>query len=121
MASDYQMTPEDLAEQRIDPLFDLFLRFEKAFCRLAIDRYNITDEEAELAAKKMQAGDDTPPMSDAFAALLRQIQHARIIRRLHHMLDVIMLADGGLPDGGMSIPEIHERYASLTKGDAKVD
>src|SRR5271167_2621540 len=79
------LSPEDREYRRVEiatsPLFDMWLRFEDVFCDRAIDRLDISDEDAEAAAKQM---DDHAPAGDAFAYLLRQIPHRRRLRELCH-------------------------------------
>lgn len=67
--------------ERCGPLFDLFLRFEKAFARLAIERLDITDEDAEAFAVIMAETD----AGAAFAYLMRHIKTERVMRRVCHM------------------------------------
>jgi hypothetical protein len=109
--------PEEREYRRVEiatsPLFDMFLRFEDVFCDRAIDRLNISDEDAEVAAKQM---DGHTPAGDAFAYLLRQISHRRRLRELSHKVSAIWAASG--TSEPLSIPEVHERYAKLPKGDA---
>ena len=110
------LSPEEREEMRIGqvmgPLFDMWLRFEDVFADRAIDRLDVSDEDAEAAAKRMEGG----PSGDAFAYLLRHIATRRILRKLAHKASAVWAAG----DAGemMSIPEIHERYAKLPKGDA---
>jgi hypothetical protein len=110
------MSPEDREHMRIEnatsPLFDMWLRFEAAFCDRAIDRLDITDEDAEAMAKIMEGS----PSGDAFAYLLRQLPHRRRLRELSHKASAVWAA-GGAPEM-MSIPEVHDRYAKLPKGEA---
>lgn len=115
------MSPEDREEARVEnatsPLFDMWLRFEEAFCNRAIDRLDVSDADAEAAAKKME---HHGPMGAAFAYLLRSIPNRRRLREIGHKVTAIWEADealGGRREG-MSIPEIHERYEKLTKGNA---
>lgn len=69
------MSPEDREEFRIEnavnPLFDMWLRFEAAFGDRAIDRLDVTDEDAEAAARRMEA--TKTDSGAAFAYLLRSI------------------------------------------------
>jgi hypothetical protein len=124
-----RMTPEEFAELTKDmsaddredvriedvtsPLFDMWLRFEAAFANCAIDRLDITDEDAEAMAKKMEHVETS---GAAFAHLLRQIPHRRRLRELGHKASAIWAASG--KGEALSIPEIHERYAKLPKGNA---
>jgi hypothetical protein len=112
------MSPEAREEFRIEnatsPLFDMGLRFEGAFGDRAIDRLDISDEDAEAAAMRMEAG--RTEAGRAFAHLLRSITNRRRLRVISHKVTA-----GGEASGtreSMSIPEIHERYAKLPKGDA---
>jgi hypothetical protein len=111
------MTPEEREERRVEnatnPLFDMWLRFTDVFADRAIDRLDITDEDAEAAAKQME---DHLPAGAAFAYLLRQIPHQRRLREISHKAAAIWAA-GDAPEM-MSLPEIHERYEKLPKGDA---
>jgi hypothetical protein len=108
-------SPEDREYRRVEivtsPLFDMFLRFEDVFCDRAIDRLDITDEDAEAAAKQF---DD--PAGTAFAYFLRQIKHRRILRELSHKFSAVQAAGGATEM--MPIAEVHERYAKLPKGEA---
>jgi hypothetical protein len=70
-------------------------------------------KDAEAAAKGMEGHG---PAGDAFAYLLRSIPNRRRLRELSHKATAVWEASG--TRGPMSIPEIHERYAKLPKGDA---
>lgn len=109
------MTPEQREEARIEdatsPLFDMWLRFEGAFADRAIDRLDVSDEDAEAAAKKMEGVGEA---GAAFGYLLRQIPHRRRLRDLSHKASAIWAASG--TSEALSIPEIHDRYAKLPKG-----
>lgn len=111
------MTPEQREEARIDdltgPLFDMWFRFEAVFGDRAIDRLDVSDEDAEAAAKKMEGHG---PSGDVFAYLLRSIAHRRRLREISHKVSAVWAANG--TSEPMSIPEIHERYAKLPKGTA---
>ena len=111
------MSPEEREEFRIEnatsPLFDMWLRFEGVFGDRAIDRLDISDEDAEIAAKRMEAGGTES--GRAFAYLLRSIANRRRLRVIGHKVTAIWEASGTRES--MSIPEIHERYAKLPKGD----
>jgi hypothetical protein len=111
------MSPEDREELRLEnatsPLFDMWLRFEEAFANRAIDRLDISDADAEAAAKRMEGGS---PAGASFAHLLRQIPHRRRVRELFHKVSAVWEASGTREP--MSIPEVHERYAKLPKGAA---
>ena len=111
------MTPEQREELRLEnatsPLFDMWLRFENVFADRGIDRLDISDEDAEAAAKRMEGHG---PAGEAFAHLLRQIPHRRRLRSIVHKAEAVWAASGTREP--MGIPEIHERYAKLPKGDA---
>lgn len=111
------MSPEDREYRRVEnatsPLFDMWLRFLDVFGDRAIDRLDITDADAEAAAQQME---DHAPAGTAFAYVLRQIPHRRRLRELAHKFSAVRAASDA-PEM-MSIPEIHERYAKLPKGDA---
>lgn len=111
------MSPEDREEMRLEnatsPLFDMWLRFESAFADRAIDRLDISDEDAEAVAKKMEK---IGSGGAAYAHLLRHIAHGRRLRELSHKVSAIWEASGDR--GPLSIPEVHERYAKLPKGNA---
>ncbi len=111
------LPPEEREYRRVEiatsPLFDMWLRFEDVFCDRAIDRLDITDEDAEAAAKQME---DHAPAGTAFAYLLRQIPHRRRLRELCHKASAVWAVSG--TSEPMSIPEVHDRYAKLPKGDA---
>jgi hypothetical protein len=72
------MTPEDREYRRVEnatnPLFEMWLRFERVFADRAIDQLDISDEDAEAAAKQMEGYGSA---GDAFAYLLRWISHRR--------------------------------------------
>lgn len=110
-------TPEMIEEERLNdligPLFDLWLRFESAFGRLAIDRFDISDEDAEAFAKHMEeSGTDG---SRAFAYMLRQIKMARILRSISHRVTAIWAVQGERP---LSMEDIATEYAKLGEGKA---
>jgi len=111
------LSPEEREEARVEnatsPLFDMWLRFESAFGDRAIDRLDVSDEDAEAAAKKMEG---ISPSGDAFAHLLRSIANRRRLREISHKVSAIWAASGK-PEP-MSFPEIHERYAKLPKVEA---
>lgn len=112
--------PED-PEERIDrlcaPLFDLWVRFERAFARVAIDRLDLGEEDAEACARIMEACQSES--GRAFAYLLRNIRHERAVRRMLHMAQAVFegeRAAGGAPSM-IGIDEIVRRY-QRRKGDA---
>jgi hypothetical protein len=111
------LSPEEREYRRVEivtsPLFDMWLRFLDVVGDRAIDRLDITDEDAEAAAKQME---DHAPMGTAYAYVLRQIPHRRRLRELFHKVSAVWEASGNRES--MSIPEIHARYAKLPKGDA---
>jgi hypothetical protein len=112
------MSPEECEEFRIEnstnPLFDMWLRFEGVFGDRAIDQLDISDEDAEVAARRMEVGGTES--GRAFAYLLRSIANRRRLRVLSHKVSAVWAASG--KSEAMSIPEIHERYEKLPKGDA---
>lgn len=112
------MSPEDREEFRVEnaisPLFDMWLRFEGAFGDRAIDRLDISDEDAEAAAQRMEAS--ATESGRAFAYLLRSIANRRRTRVIHHMVSAVWAANG-TPES-MSMDEVCDRYAKLPKGDA---
>ena len=111
------MSPAEREEFRIEntisPLFDMWLRFESVFGDRAIDRLDISDEDAEAAAKGMEGHG---PAGDAFAYLLRSIPNRRRLREISHKVSAVWAAAG--TSEPLSIPEIHERYEKLPKGEA---
>lgn len=111
------LSPEDREELRIEnatnPLFDMWLRFEGVFGDRAIDQLDISDKDAEAAAKGMEGHG---PAGDAFAYLLRSIPNRRRLREISHKVSAVWEASGTREP--MSIPEIHDRYAKLPKGEA---
>lgn len=111
------LSPEDREEFRLEdatsPLFDMWLRFENVFGDRAIDRLDLSDEDAEAAAKRMEGHG---PAGDAFAYLLRSIPNRRRLRVISHKVSAIWAAAG--TSEPMSIPEIYERYEKLPKGEA---
>lgn len=100
-------------ENAISPLFDMWLRFKGVFGDRAIDRLDISDEDAEAAAKTMEGNG---PSGDAFAYLLRSISKRRQLRVIDHKVSAIWAAAG--TSEPLSFPEIHERYDKLPKGEA---
>jgi len=112
------LSPEDREAWRIEevtgPLFDMWLRFEDVFADRAIDRLDVSDEDAEIAAQKMDRGGTVGHV--AFAYLLRKIAHRRRLRVLSHKVSAVWAAAG--TSEPMSIPEVHDRYAKLPKGEA---
>jgi hypothetical protein len=76
-------SPEDREYRRVEiatsPLFDMWLRFLDVFGDRAIDRLDISDEDAEAAAKQMEG---YGPAGDAFAYLLRSISNRRRYRQI---------------------------------------
>lgn len=110
------MTYEE--EERLDnltnPLFQLMLRFESAFARLAIDRYDISNEDAEKVAVQMESTDTDG--GRAFAYLMRRIPNERVLRKISYMVSAVWASEGS--KRGMSLTEIGETYAKLPKGDA---
>jgi hypothetical protein len=111
------MSPEEREEFRIEnatnPLFDMWLRFQGVFGDRAIDRLDISDEDAEAAACRMEGHG---PSGDAFAYLLRSIPNRRLLREISHKMTAVWEACGVRES--MTYPEIHERYAKLPKGKA---
>lgn len=111
------MAPEEREEFRLenatDPLFDMWLRFVNAFGDRAIDRLDVSDEDAETVAKKMES---LGPAGASFAYLLRSIAHRRLLRVISHKVSTLWARAG--KSEGLSYPEIHERYAKLPKGTA---
>ncbi len=118
LAAELEGLPQEEREYRrteilTSPLFDMWLRFEAVFGDRAIDRLDISDEDAEAAAKGMEG---YGPMGDAFAYLLRTISNRRRVRVLSHKARAVWEASGAREP--LSIPEIHARYEKLRKGDA---
>jgi len=111
------LSPEDREEFRLEnaisPLFDMWLRFESVFADRAIDRLDVSDADAEAAAKKMEG---ISPSADAFAHLLRHISMQRVTRQISHKVSAVWAAAG--TSEPMSISEIYERYEKLPKGEA---
>ena len=111
------MSPEHREEARIEdltsPLFDMWIRFEGVFADRAIDRLDVSNEDAEAAAKRIEG---IGASGAAFAYLLRQISNRRALRRLSHEVSAVWAASGEREM--MSIPEIHARYEKLPKGAA---
>jgi hypothetical protein len=91
----------------------MWLRFLDVVGDRAIDRLDISDEDAEAAAKQMEG---YGPAGDAFAYVLRQIPNRRLLCAFAHKAGAVWEADGSRDP--MTIPEVHERYAKLPKGDA---
>jgi hypothetical protein len=77
------LPPDEREYRRVEiatgPLFDMWLRFGDVLCDRAIDRLDITDEDAEAAAKQMEG---YGPAGDAFAYLLRSISDRRRLRQI---------------------------------------
>lgn len=104
---------EDRIENLISPLYDLWLRFESAFTRLAVDRFDISSADAEQAAKMMHA-------DPSFASLLRRIASERNIRLLYHQAEAIWAAEGTREGEGrpLSVVDILTEYPKLREGQA---
>jgi hypothetical protein len=113
-------TPEQREQYRVeqltDPLFDLWLRFEKAFTRLAMDRLNISDEDAEAAAKQMDGCDSDS--ARAYAYLLRQVRLDRWMRGFAHRAAVVWATNRDLAEVALSFDDVEREYAKLDKGQA---
>lgn len=111
-----EATAEDREYRRVEivtsPLFDMWLRFLDAFADRAIDRLDISDEDAEAAAKQMVGH---APMGDAFAYVLREIPNRRRLRQIGHMASAVWAASG--TSEPLSYPELRDRYAKLPKGE----
>jgi hypothetical protein len=111
------LSPEDREELRIEdainPLFDMWLRFKDVFGDRAIDRLDVSDEDAETAAKKMEGHG---PAGEAFAYLLRCIADRRRSREILHKVTAVWAVSG--TSEAMSMSEIFERYEKLPKGEA---
>jgi hypothetical protein len=112
------LRPEACEEARVErvisPLFDMWLRFEQAFARRAIDQLDVSDEDAETAAKQMEATNTAS--GSAFAYLLRHIADARLMRLHWYKVAAVWAASG--TSGSLAYPEVYERYEKLSKGDA---
>ena len=112
------MSPEAREEWRVEnatsPLFDMWLRFEAAFANRAIDRLDISTRMPKPRPRRWRAGHG--PEGAAFAHLLRQIPHRRILRAFCHKANAVWAA-GGVPEM-LPIAEVHERYEKLPKGEA---
>lgn len=99
-------------EQLTSPLFDLWLRFEKAFARIAMDRLGVSDADAEAAAKQMgECGADS---GSAYAYLLRHIKTERIMRGFYAKWSAVQ--EAGMGKECMSIDEVHSQFAKLSAG-----
>lgn len=76
----------DPEEERLDALceslFSLFLRFQNAFARAAIDKMGLTDADAEGIARMMEAGGSK--IGHAFAYLMRNVISERLLRSVSH-------------------------------------
>lgn len=112
-----ETSPEDREYRRVEiatsPLFDMWLRFLDVVGDRAIDRLDISDEDAEAAAKQME---DHAPAGTAFAYVLRQIPRRRLLRELSHKASAVWAAEG--TSEPLTIQEVQDRYAKLPKGDA---
>jgi hypothetical protein len=113
-------TPEMIEEDRLEtlhsPLFDLFLRFERAFCRMVIDRHDISDDDAERVACRMESTQTEG--GKAYAYLMRQVKFARMFRVLSHQIEAVQAYEGNDEPRMMRIEEIVSEYAKIPKGDA---
>jgi hypothetical protein len=105
---------EERLEKVTEPLFDMWLRFERAFARLAIDRLDVSDDDAEKMAVRMEASDTES--GRAYAYLLRGIARARTMRVVLHRVDAIWAAAGTREP--LSMQDIAERYGKLQAGKA---
>lgn len=107
---------ENKLEELCGPLFDLFLRFERAFTRLALDRYDVTDADAEAFAVIMSAsGADT---GAAFAYLMRQIKTERVLRRVAFEAQAVFESrrSTGLKEELVSLNDLSEEFRKLQGG-----
>lgn len=119
VTTEYELTPEEQEELRLEelssPLFDLLIRFEHAFARLAIDKYDLSDEDAEKMAAKIAGVGGPGGMGDAFAYFLRRIPGERNMRRLGHMFAAVSATQ---TVEMISIPDLVNEYNKLQKGEA---
>lgn len=102
-------------EEQMNPLFDMFLRFEQAFTRRAIDILDISDDDAEKVANEHLAA-SPHGMGAAFAYFLGQIKNERLLRKLHFALTAVWESEG--EKKSMSYNEIYEKFEKLPKGNA---
>lgn len=108
-----EMKEEDRLERLFSDFFyDEWLAFEKTFTAKALV-LGITDEDAEKYAAQFDA---EGRLQHGFAYLLRQIKHERNSQRIYAMITAAF--QDGLPDGGVSIPDIVTAYNKLPKGEA---
>lgn len=79
---------QDRLDALCEPLFELFLRFQNAFARAAIDKMKVSDEDAEQIAQMMEGRDESrpegSPIGRAFAYLMRHIARERLLRTVSH-------------------------------------
>jgi hypothetical protein len=109
------MTEEE--HERLDglmsPLFDIWLKFRDDFARVAIEKLDLTDEDAEACARLMEAtGTDG---GGAFAYLMRHIIDERIAREVGHMAASVMEYEGVR---AVRYEGIRARYDRIPKGEA---
>lgn len=104
-------------QERCGRLFDLFLRFERAFTRLAIDRLDTTDADAEAMAVIMERANSSAGC--AFAHFMRHIKHERVMRRVSHAAEAVYEARraAGMADGALSIEAVSE-YRRMHGGES---
>lgn len=105
------MTPEEREYLRLNeligPLFDMTLRFEKAFARKAIDVIGLSDEDAEAAADMFK--DEAPSgLGSLFAYLLRHVRFERLLRGMAAQFEAVRGEEEML-----TLAEIAERYRAL--------
>lgn len=110
-----RMTEEE--HERLDglmsPLLDIWLKFRDDFARTAIEKLDLTDEDAAACACVMEAtGTDS---GGAFAYLLRHIVDERIARKVLHMAVAVMEYEGVQ---AVRYEGIRERYDRIPKGEA---
>jgi len=100
-------------EETISPLFDMWLSFEASFGDRAIDQLDISDQDAESMAKKMEG---LGSAGAAFAYLLRSISQRRKFREICHVARVVWATTK--EPAFLSLHEMYEHYMKLPKGKA---
>lgn len=115
------VTPDDddlRLEELCGPLFDLWLRFEKAFARVAIDKLEVSDEDADAFASIMER--TNADSGKAFAYLMRHIKDERMMRRVFHMAEAVFESqrNAGMEPSMVSMDELGDVYRKLHGGTA---
>lgn len=108
------MTDEEYErlESLHSPMFDLWLRFRSAFARLAIEKYNLSDGDAEACAALMEETE----AGRAYGYLLRNVQDDRMARMMFAKVEAVWAYEGKAR--GMNLSDVVTEFAKLPKGES---